>query len=232
MRTLDDITGWLMRHPECEANVGGMNQDDLTPLTPLGLQQTESIFTFIKKNDVQHVVCTHADRTFAAMMEQWDSSIALSKMPFFGEWKRADAVKKLNRADPEAKRIKLRRLEEFGPDFQPLKGEESWENILLYLYRGFQYLRDLECQRVLVLTHRHRAMQALAYVLAGGVELRFNVLEYDVSVFPREFVSFFKAFDKIARFENTDYFELKYQKRFDSDERCWNWNLGRKLLPL
>ncbi len=228
MRT-SDITAWLMRHPESQANVGGKNQDDETPLTTYGLEQIKYIFSFIKENDVQHVVCTPADRTFGAMMEQWDSSIALSTMPFFGEWKRADTVRTLERSHPEAQRIKKRRIEEFGPDFQPLPGEESWEATILGLFRGFQYLRDLDLERVLVLTHRHRAMQALSYVLAGGVEFRFGALDYDPEQFPQEFVSFFKAFDRVAKFGNTNYLKLQYHKRFGSDELCWNWDVGRTL---
>jgi broad specificity phosphatase PhoE len=224
---------WLMRHPKSVANAGGLNGDDLTPLAPEGLAQVPLIFDFIQKNDIEHVVCSPADRTFGAMMESWNPDIKLSVVPFFGEWKRADKVKKLLRTDPLAIEVKRRRLEEFGPDFIPYPGEETWEQTLRHLYYGFQYVQELECDRSLVLMHRHRAMQAVSYVLAGGVQMRFNnILEYDAETFPQEFVSFFKAFDRIVKFNNTDYLELVYKKRFGSDEECWNWDVGQKLRAL
>jgi hypothetical protein len=150
--------------------------------------------------------------------------------PFFQEWKRADGIKGRLRSDPYVQATKRRRVEEFGPDFAPLPGEEFWEETLAFLYGGLEMIQALDASRVLVLTHRHRALMYLAYILAGGVQKDLGELIYDFERFPTEFVSFFKAFDAHAKFDNVNFLEFEYRERFGSDEVCWNWNAGQKIL--
>ncbi len=225
-----DSVAYFMRHPESTSNIGERNLDDETPLTEFGKAQIDHIFDFIQEKDIHHVVCSPADRTFGALMEKWHPDIPVLVSPYFSEWKRARCLKNLDRKDPEYVRIKRRRINEFGPDFVPLQGEETWETILTRLYRGFALVRDLESPRTLVLTHHHHALMRLAYVIAGEIEMMFNnVHHYDVEQFPQDFVSIFKGLYASSRMHNLRYLEFRYGQKYDSEKLGWNWEVGSDL---
>lgn len=230
--TSPNITAYFMRHPESDANIGGHNRNDATPLSENGLRQAERIFAFIKKRGITTVMCSAADRTFGVLAKEWhpDLQLDLHMSPFFGEWKRAHALLDLRRDDPEAKRIKQRRLDEFGPAFSPYPGEESWRDTLMYLYGGFETIQNIGSPEVLVLTHLHKALMCKAYVYAGGVMRIGNKELFDDPIsFTPKFITLFKCFEEFGWIGNTDYIEFEYRKKFGSDEMCWNVNEGKSI---
>lgn len=213
--TDEDKVVYVMRHPECYSNVGGTNDDDNTRLTPKGERQVPGIIRFIHRKKIQFIITSMALRTLEVMIKD-RAGLPMVSSPLFGEWPRADWVRGKKWDEPFVSDIKDRRLAEFGPDFVPLSGEQSWDEKIKSLEAGFRFLQALEQRRVLILGHRYTSLMQKVRVLVGS---------FDPVLFP--FV--FRMLDKTSMFENTDYFEFVYTNLYRSEQMGWRCRDGKQI---
>ena len=233
------FTAYFMRHPQTTQNVGGENLDERTPLTERGWEQAEHIFEFIERERIQHVICSPADRTFGVLMEKRRSDIPVSVSPLFREWSRADKLREfqkegVSKDDSRIKAIKLNRILNFGPDFNPLPGEEGWGDVLGIMNGGLKFVRDIALEhdppleRLLVLTHRHRALMYKAFISAGMKAMDEPMLRI-LGTHPLLFPELFKLMDANYRFDNTDYLEFYYGQLYGKETSGWSIDIGKKI---
>jgi broad specificity phosphatase PhoE len=155
-----DIDVWapICRHGLTDANVQRTNFGNRARLTETGIEQTKLLFRhLIDDLKARVILCSEADRTFCALIEEIYPGFAIIPSPLFNEWKRpAYTINKPN-DDPEVAKMLRKRREGFGPGYVPQDGEETFEKFATRIERGLNFIRatatNFETKMVPVLMH-------------------------------------------------------------------------------
>lgn len=212
-----DVELFICRHPESKANKEDANYGRMTPLSEQGLEQIPHIVNFVRDLRIDCMISSDADRAMLPMMSMLDLKIPSKGIyELYGEFRRPQWTIGKSNSDPEVQAALKRRIDEFGPAYEPQDGEERFEETWDIVERGLEYIlvlaRETGYRRFLMFTHGLRGRHYYSKALAGENK------EF--------FAQLFKATYATGGYDNNAIMYLWHGFPFRGTERCWNVELG------
>lgn len=213
-----DVEVFIVRHPESKANVEDANYGNTTPLSEKGLKQLPFITEHASKFDINCIMSSEADRAVLPVLDiSLQHGLLAKKMnPFFNEFRRPRWTVGKSNKDPDVAEALRRRINDFGPGYEVMDGEESFTETAQIIQAGLDHIlevaRSEDFRRILLLTHGLRARQIYSWIFAAG--------DRDF------FAKLFKATYRLGGYENCGFMHIWHGYPFRETEKCWNIELA------